>query len=66
MRELNLFRKYAIFHEEGELAAKLFVPARQIEQVYKYDMNLNRVRGWPKANIDFVPPERISNVLELL
>jgi len=31
--ELNLFSQYAVYHDEGEIAAKLFVPARQIEYV---------------------------------
>lgn len=66
VREMNLFRQFAIFHDEGEVAAKLFVPARQIESVEKYDSNLNRVWSAPRRNLDFVPPERVSNVLDLL
>lgn len=64
VRELNLFRQYAIFHDEGEIAAKLFVPARQIESVEKYDCELNLL--WTHLNSNFIPPERISNLLEFL
>lgn len=64
VRELNLFSQYAIYHDEGEIAGKLFVPPRQIEYVEKYDSNLSSVRK--VSNPDFVPPERISNVLEAL
>ena len=64
VRELNLFQQFAVFHWEGEVAAKLFVPARQIEWVEKYDSNLNLMSR--RSNADFVAPERISNVLEVL
>ncbi len=64
IRELNLFSQYAVFHDEGEIAAKLFVPARQIKSVEKFDGNLNSLRK--DANSNFVSPERISNVLEFL
>jgi hypothetical protein len=64
VRELNLFRQYATFHHEGEVAAKLYVPARQIEWVEKFDSSLQRL--WRRRNPNFVPPERISNVLDVL
>lgn len=64
VRELNLYRQFAIFHDEGEIAGKLMVPARQIEWVEKYDSALTVL--WRRTNPDFVPPERISNVLDVL
>ena len=64
IRELNLFSQYAVFHDEGEIAAKLFVPARQIQSVEKFDKNLNSLGK--DTNSSFVSPERISNVLEFL
>jgi hypothetical protein len=64
IRELNLFSQYAVYHDEGEIAAKLFVPARQIEYVEKYDANLTSLGK--TLNTGFVPPDRISNVIELL
>jgi hypothetical protein len=64
VRELNLFAQYAPFHYEGEVAAKLYVPARQIEWAEKYDEKLRRQWRWP--NPRFVPPERVSNVLDVL
>jgi hypothetical protein len=64
VRELNLFKQFGIFHHEGEIAAKLFVPARQIELFKKYDKDLTEIDSF--LNPTFVPPERISNVLELL
>ncbi|MCM2472348.1 hypothetical protein HGO38_02525 [Rhizobium sp. CG5] len=64
VRELNLFRQYAVYHYEGEVAAKLFIPARQIEWVDKFDASLSRL--WRQRNPNFVKPERVSNVLEML
>lgn len=64
VRELNIFRKFCIFHYEGEVAAKLFVPARQIQLAEQYSANLDLIDSFPNSN--FVPPERISNVLEII
>ena len=64
VRSLLLFDHLTLFHDEGEIAAKLFVPARQIESFTKYDANLNPI-GAAVLNGDFVPPERINNVRDL-
>lgn len=63
VRNLNLFQQFSIFHHEGEIAAKLYVPARQIHSAHKYDPGLNHIR--PFQNASFVPPERVSNVLDM-
>lgn len=63
VRSLLLFDHFTIFHEEGEIAAKLFVPARQVEWVARFEPDLSE--AWRDPNPDFVPPERISNVREL-
>ncbi|MET1411787.1 hypothetical protein ABVF61_05935 [Roseibium sp. HPY-6] len=65
VRELNIFRQFGTFHHEGEIAAKLFVPSRQIEWYQKYDRALKLV-GQRQGNPNFVPPERINTVLETL
>jgi hypothetical protein len=65
VRELNLFQQFCVFHNEGEVAAKLYVPARQIHSFEKFDHQLNRI-GAPQLNPDFVKPERVSNVLDLI
>jgi hypothetical protein len=64
VRDLNLFRQYTVYHHEGEIAAKLFVPARQIERVEKFDHALNLLRF--DVNAEFVAPERLSNVMEMV
>jgi hypothetical protein len=64
VRELNIFRQFTTFHHEGEIAAKLFVPARQIQKVEKYGSDITL--QWTEWNSNFVPPERVSNVLGLI
>jgi hypothetical protein len=63
VRNLNLFQQFSIFHHEGEIAAKLYVPARQIHSAHKFDQGLAHLQQFP--NTGFVPPERVSNVLEM-
>ncbi|AWZ02491.1 hypothetical protein RHODOSMS8_02979 [Rhodobiaceae bacterium] len=63
VRDLNLFRQFWLFHDEGEIAAKLLVPGRQIEWVIKYDENLHQT-GWRERNMDFIDPANISNLVE--
>jgi hypothetical protein len=62
VRELNVFRQFWIFHNEGEVAAKLLIPCRQIEWVQKFDRRLRRIDSW--TNQDFVDPEQICNLVE--
>jgi hypothetical protein len=57
VRDLNLQPRFAWWHHEGEIAAKLVVPARQIRRVYKYTAALMLANVTP--NPDFVPPDRI-------
>jgi hypothetical protein len=71
VRNLNIFRQFWIFQDEGEIAAKLIVPARQIECVHKIDASLrpSNFSGRGKSRIDntgFVPPDRLSNLLEVI
>jgi hypothetical protein len=64
VRDLNIYAPYSIFHEEGEIAAKLFVPARQICSATRFDADLVFAQRFD--NPDFVPPDRISNILGLV
>ncbi len=61
IRDLNTYRPYSVFHDEGEIAAKLYVPARQIRSVTRYNARLMPIR-WV-SNRDFAPPDRVSNVV---
>jgi hypothetical protein len=64
VRDLNLHRGFAWWHHEGEVAAKLVVPPRQIQRVTKFAPDLRPIGGL--VNHDFVPPERISNIRQLV
>lgn len=78
VRDLNVFEKYTIFHKEGEIAAKLVVPHRQIESVTKYraDGSLDTSMNWVHFGLDpgtegrcraaYLPPETVNNVRDLL
>jgi hypothetical protein len=61
VRSLLASPQFVTYHHEGEIAAKLYVPAKQISGWTLYDSNLNVVCA--RANTDFVPPDRISNVI---
>lgn len=71
VRNLNVFRQFWIYQDEGEIAAKLLVPARQIECVHKIDASLRPLSfsGSKKTRINntgFVAPDRLSNLLEVI
>jgi hypothetical protein len=71
VRDLNLHRNVAYWHEQGEIAAKLGIPRRQIRRVLKYgpDLKPQALAGCSPAdglfNPDFVAPERVSNIRSL-
>jgi hypothetical protein len=70
IRDLNLFAGFYTYHYEGEIAAKLVVPRRQIQCVVKFDRDLTPApAGWPSGgsrmdNSDFIPPDRLSNIIQ--
>jgi hypothetical protein len=71
VRDLNLFSAFTQWHEEGEIAAKIVVPRRQIICAIKVGSNKSPI-PWAGAsngvyvNLDYVPPESASNLLGLL
>jgi len=76
LRELNIHTGYSPFQPEGEIAAKIVIPAAQIERVERYDIDdllgaldngRRPVPAWSEANlVHFVPPERIMNIRQPL
>jgi len=64
VRELNIFRQFFTFHDEGEVAAKILVPHRQIEWVQKFDARGNFI--FQADNPDFVDPLDICNLIEVV
>jgi hypothetical protein len=62
IRDLNLFRDFWQWNQEGEIAAKLLVPARNIQFVVKIDGDLNILQAF--GNPQFVWPETVCNLVE--
>ena len=71
VRDLNLFSHFYIYHDEGEVAAKLFVPRRQVQWVLKVGSDLRpAAASWTSPgnfrslkNPGFIWPDRVSNVI---
>jgi hypothetical protein len=64
VRELSIFRQFWTFHDEGEVAAKILVPHRQIEWVQKFDPGGNLL--FQHDNPDFVDPFDVCNLIEVV
>ncbi|MEO0438646.1 MAG: hypothetical protein AAF098_17240 [Pseudomonadota bacterium] len=64
VRELNTYHSYSAYQTEGEVAAKIVVPANQIEGVEKVDPSGKRIK-WI-GNPDFTPPDRVTNFRDLI
>lgn len=59
IRELNTYQSYSPYQTEGEIAAKVLVPANQIEGFEKVDSN-GQSKSWV-SNPNFVPPSKVNN-----
>jgi hypothetical protein len=70
VRDLNTYRRYSEFQTEGEIAVKIIVPANQIQQCERWDLDVTSrpkfVQTWVHSNPRFTPPELLTNVRELI
>jgi hypothetical protein len=69
VRDLNAYRRYSPFQTEGEVTAKISVPARQILSVERWDWDrASRSLSYREIhrNPSFLAPEVLSNVRELI
>lgn len=66
VRDLNLHGRAGRWHHQGEVAAKLIVPPRQIRRVVKFSAGLVPIVLAGSRNPHFVPPERISNIRQIV
>ncbi len=70
VRELNTYRRYSAFQTEGELAAKIEVPARQIHRYERYHISTGRAGrlrfsiGETEINPSYVDPRSVVNLRE--
>ncbi|MFG3289667.1 hypothetical protein ACGF3G_12805 [Streptomyces sp. NPDC048179] len=69
VRDLNTYRRYSPYHAEGEVAAKIRVPASQISHCERWEWDRGDrtiQQTWTHHNSEFVRPESLSNVRETL
>jgi hypothetical protein len=69
VRELNTYLSYSDFQLEGEVTAKIYVPANQIQRFERWEAKDGRVTGkpdWEYRNQRFDTPALISNIRHLL
>jgi hypothetical protein len=69
IRDLNTYRRYSAYQTEGEIAAKILVPDNHIQSCEKWDVipgTKTLALKWTHSNRRFTPPERLTNVRELV
>lgn len=66
VRELNVYRRWSPYQLEGEITAKIHIPANQIQKVEWWDPAHDRTAPEQTfVNPKFAAPDPISNVREL-
>lgn len=66
VRELNVYRRWSPYQLEGEITAKVHIPANQIERVEWWDPALSLLSAQDTYdNPDFESPEPITNLRDL-
>lgn len=71
VRELKTYRNFAFFHTEGEVVAKMDVPACQIKKFERYEARgtyENQQHLWMEElkNPDYIDPSTVVNFREVL
>jgi hypothetical protein len=67
VRELNTYRSYSAYQAEGEILAKIEVPARQIHRYERYQISrdrLGRLRiSYPETSVNqnYIQPDSVTN-----
>jgi hypothetical protein len=66
VRDLNVYRRWSPYQPEGEVTAKVHIPANQIECVEWWDPAIDRDQraNW-YSNPNFEPPDPITNIRDL-
>lgn len=66
VRDLNIYQRWSPYQLEGEITAKVNIPANQIERVEWWDGNFSRTGpedGWDNPN--YMAPTPLSNIRDL-
>ncbi|WP_327588234.1 hypothetical protein OHA25_15350 [Nonomuraea sp. NBC_00507] len=69
VRDLNVYRRYSDYQTEGEVVAKINLPANHIRDCQKWTWNRadrDLIKEWQYLNPRFTPPESLSNIRELI
>ena len=68
VRELNSYRSYSAYQTEGEITAKIYIPANQIHRCEKYSVDRsgrpNMTPDWTHSNPKFSDPAPVTNLRE--
>lgn len=66
VRDLNVYRSWSPYQLEGEITAKIHIPANQIERVERWDPDSSVEKATDSySNPTYVPPDPITNLREL-
>lgn len=63
VRELHTYRRYSQYQTEGEITAKIAIPANQLQGFERVDAS-GRRSGWT-ANATYTPPDRLAALRDL-
>ena len=66
VRDVNIYRRWSPYQLEGEITAKIGIPANQIERVEWWDSGHSQTtakHSW--INPDYVEPDPLSNIRDL-
>jgi len=66
VRDITIYQRWSPFQLEGEITAKVHIPANQIARVEWWDgAHSQRRPVWWLDNAGFVSPDALSNIREL-
>lgn len=66
VRDLNIYQRWSPNQLEGEITAKVHIPANQIERVEWWDGDRDRTATvWQAANPGYIAPALLGNIREL-
>lgn len=70
VRNLHTYIRYSDYQLEGEITAKINIPATQIERVERWDSDgygrVKRKPEWIAHNPHYQPPAVLSNIMEMI
>ena len=66
VRDLNIYRRWSPYQLEGEVTAKVHIPANQIKKIEWWDGDYSkRQRQYVWRNPKYISPDPLSNIREL-